>query len=46
MGTRAAEQRQEARQLAARLEAEGVRNVALTWVPVMRVMGSGSSGRV
>ncbi|WP_435602003.1 glutamine synthetase family protein [Streptomyces sp. bgisy130] len=32
MGTRAAEQRQEARQLAARLEAEGVRNVALTWV--------------
>ncbi|WP_405843519.1 glutamine synthetase family protein [Streptomyces platensis] len=32
MGTRAAEQHEEARQLAARLEAEGVRNVALTWV--------------
>ncbi|MFG2492092.1 glutamine synthetase [Streptomyces caniferus] len=32
MGSRAAEQRQEARQLAARLSAEGVRNVALTWV--------------
>ncbi|MFF8785874.1 glutamine synthetase [Streptomyces sp. NPDC015125] len=32
MGTRAAQQRQEARQLAARLSAEGVRNVALTWV--------------
>ncbi|MFF3541723.1 glutamine synthetase family protein [Streptomyces platensis] len=32
METRAAEQREEARRLAARLEAEGVRNVALTWV--------------
>ncbi|MDT0454132.1 glutamine synthetase family protein [Streptomyces sp. DSM 41527] len=32
MGSRAAQQRQEARQLAARLSAEGVRNVALTWV--------------
>ncbi|MFI0710158.1 glutamine synthetase family protein [Streptomyces inhibens] len=32
MGTRAAEQREEARRLAARMEAEGVRNVALTWV--------------
>ncbi|WP_406481693.1 glutamine synthetase family protein [Streptomyces platensis] len=32
MGTRAVEQHEEARQLAARLEAEGVRNVALTWV--------------
>ena len=32
MGLRAAEQRQQARQLAARLGAEGVRNVALTWV--------------
>ncbi|MER7153336.1 glutamine synthetase family protein [Streptomyces lydicus] len=32
MASRAAEQREEARQSAARLEAEGVRNVALTWV--------------
>ncbi|WP_260634964.1 glutamine synthetase family protein [Streptomyces angustmyceticus] len=32
MGSWAAQQRQEARQLAARLSAEGVRNVALTWV--------------
>ncbi|MFE1175703.1 glutamine synthetase family protein [Streptomyces sp. NPDC058773] len=32
MGTRAAEQREEARQLTARLDTEGVRNVALTWV--------------
>lgn len=32
MATRAAEQREEARQLAARLATEGVRNVALTWV--------------
>ncbi|MFI6765038.1 glutamine synthetase family protein [Streptomyces sp. NPDC050355] len=32
MATRAAEQREEARRVAARLEAEAVRNVALTWV--------------
>ncbi|MEV0369071.1 glutamine synthetase family protein [Streptomyces sp. NPDC050636] len=32
MGSRAAEQRGDARQLAAQLDAEGVRNVALTWV--------------
>ncbi|NUK62499.1 glutamine synthetase, partial [Streptomyces lunaelactis] len=32
MGTRPAKQRGDARQLAARLDAEGVRNVALTWV--------------
>ncbi|TJZ56983.1 glutamine synthetase [Streptomyces piniterrae] len=32
MGSRAAEQRVDARQLAAGMDAEGVRNVALTWV--------------
>ncbi|MEU5211102.1 glutamine synthetase family protein [Streptomyces sp. NPDC020742] len=32
MAARAGEQREEARRLTARLEAEGVRNVALTWV--------------
>ncbi|UZJ33282.1 glutamine synthetase family protein [Streptomyces endophytica] len=32
MTSRAAQQREEARQLTARLEAEGVRNIALTWV--------------